>query len=38
MKEMYSNAANRIMSYDLEISAETDTETLHGWIRGTPLF
>ena len=30
MTEIYSSAAKARMSYDLEISAETDTETL-GW-------
>lgn len=37
--EIYSSAAKAIMSYDLEISAETDTETLRRWvenIRGDP--
>lgn len=32
MTEIYSSAAKAIMSYDLEISAETDTETpADGW-------
>lgn len=39
MTERYSSAAKAIMSYDLEISAETDTETLRRWVenrRGDP--
>lgn len=40
MTEIYSySAAKAIMSYDLEISAETDTETPRRWaenIRGDP--
>lgn len=38
MTEIYSSAAKAIMSYDLEIPAETDTETLRRWVenrRGT---
>lgn len=30
--EVYSSAAERIMSYDLEISAETDAESLREWV------
>lgn len=39
MTEIDSSAAKAIMSYDLEISAETDTETLRRWVenrRGDP--
>ena len=32
MTEIYSSAPKAIMSYDLEIPAETDTETLRGWV------
>ena len=32
MAEIYSSAAENIMSRDLEISAEMDTETLRGWV------
>lgn len=38
MTEIYSSAAKAIMSYDLGISTETDTETLRRWVenlRGT---
>ena len=35
MTEIYSSAAKAIMSYDLEISAETDTETLRGWVENS---
>lgn len=31
MAEIYSSAAENILSRDLEISAEMDTETLRGW-------
>lgn len=34
MTEINSSAAKAIMSYDLEIPAETDTETLRGWVEG----
>lgn len=39
MTEIYSSAPKAIMSYDLEIPAETDMETLRGWVencRGDP--
>jgi hypothetical protein len=39
MAEIYSSVAENIMSRDLEISAEMDTETLRGWveeIKGNP--
>lgn len=32
MAEIYSSVAENIMSRDLEISAEMDTETLRGWV------
>ncbi|KAK8481911.1 hypothetical protein V6N11_014318 [Hibiscus sabdariffa] len=33
MAEIDSSAAENIMSRDLEISAEMDIETLHGWVQ-----
>ena len=32
MEEIYSSVAENIMSRDLEISAEMDTEPLRGWV------
>ncbi|KAB1219912.1 hypothetical protein CJ030_MR3G009554 [Morella rubra] len=39
MAEIYSSVAENIMSRDLEISAEMDTESLGGWVeerKGNP--
>lgn len=39
IRNLYSNSAEDIMSRDLEISEETDAETLREWvenIRGNP--
>lgn len=32
MAEIYSSVVEKIMSRDLEISAEMNTETLSGWV------